>query len=166
MEGMWTRFFPTTRAVRKLVKEGAIGKVISMTASLGFKSEHDFNPRLFRPELAGGALFDVGIYPALWISAILGTPSKVTAHARMHDTGVDAQTFATFEFEGSDAIAHLECGFRGCCPNEVVIVGETGILRVSRPPQAPDTYTLLQRQGAAFDPMLCLLYTSPSPRDS
>ena len=33
MEGMWTRFFPTTRAVRKLVKDGAIGKVVSVTYS-------------------------------------------------------------------------------------------------------------------------------------
>ena len=53
MEGMWTRFFPTTRAVRKAVAEGEIGQVISITASLGFKSEPEFNERLFRPELAG-----------------------------------------------------------------------------------------------------------------
>ena len=39
MEGMWTRFFPTTRAVRQLVRDGAIGKVIQVSASLGFKSE-------------------------------------------------------------------------------------------------------------------------------
>lgn len=96
----------------------------------------------------------VGIYPAMWISAILGTPSKVSATARMHETGVDAHTFATFEFADSDALAHLECTFRGCPANEVVIVGETGIIRVNRPPQAPDTYTLVQRQGDAFDPML------------
>ena len=52
MEGMWTRFFPTTRAVRKAVADGAIGEVISMTASLGFKSEPEFNERLFRPALS------------------------------------------------------------------------------------------------------------------
>ena len=51
MEGMWTRFFPTTRAVRKAVQEGAIGEVISMSASLGFKSEPEFNERLFKPEV-------------------------------------------------------------------------------------------------------------------
>lgn len=45
MEGMWTRFFPTTRAVRKAVADGAIGKVVSMTGSLGFKSEPEFNQR-------------------------------------------------------------------------------------------------------------------------
>ena len=63
VEGMWTRFFPATRKIRKLVAEGAIGKVLSVSASLGFKSEPEFNERLFLPELAGGALFDVGIYP-------------------------------------------------------------------------------------------------------
>jgi len=153
MEGMWTRFFPTTRAVRKLVADGAIGKVVSVHASLGFKSEEFFNARLFRPELAGGALFDVGIYPALWISAVLGVPSKVTAHAKMHATGVDEQTFATFEYEGG-AMAQLQCGFTGALANEVLIVGETGTVRINRPPQAPDTYTLTTRQGDEPDPML------------
>jgi predicted dehydrogenase len=153
MEGMWTRFFPTTRAVRKLVQEGAIGKVISVTASLGFKSESHFNERLFKPQLAGGALFDVGIYPALWISMVLGTPSKVRAHARMHEEGVDAQTFVTFEYD-SGAMAHLECGFTGSLPNEVAIVGETGYIKVSRPTQAPESYTLVTRQGEEPDPLL------------
>jgi len=153
MEGMWTRFFPTTRAVRKAVQEGAIGKVVSVTASLGFKSEPEFNERLFRPELAGGALFDVGIYPAMWISMLLGTPDKVTGHAVMTDSGVDAQTFCTFEYDGG-AIAQLQCAFTACLQNEVVIVGETGTIKVSRPVQAPDTYTIVTRQGDEFDPML------------
>jgi len=153
MEGMWTRFFPTTRAVRKLVKDGAIGKVVSVTASLGFKSEPDFNPRLFRPELAGGALFDVGIYPALWISMVLGIPDKVTAHATMHESGVDAQTFVTFEYK-SGAMAQMQCGFTASLPNEVSIVGETGYIKVSRPVQAPEAYTIVTRQGEEPDPML------------
>ena len=87
MEGMWTRFFPATRAIRKLIADGAIGKVVSVQASLGFKSEPEFNDRLFLPELAGGALFDVGIYPALWISMALGPhPTKVHACAKMIET--------------------------------------------------------------------------------
>ena len=150
---MWTRFFPATREIRKLVNEGAIGKVLSVSASLGFKSEPEFNERLFLPELAGGALFDVGIYPALWISMVLGTPEKVTAHSRMHSTGVDAQTFVTFEYDGG-AMAHLECSFTGSLPNDVTIVGETGYIRTSRPCQAPEAYTIVTRQGDAPDPML------------
>ena len=153
MEGMWTRFFPTTRAVRKLVADGAIGKVVSMTASLGFKSEPTFNPRLFRPELAGGALFDVGIYPSLWISMILGVPREVSAHATMTADGVDSFTCATFVAEDG-TLAQMQCGFTGCLSNEVVIVGETGLIRVTRPVQAPDTYTLVTRQGDAPDPLL------------
>ena len=155
MEGMWTRFFPATRAVRKLVKDGAIGKVVSMHASLGFKGESHFNARLFKPELAGGALFDVGIYPSMWIAAILGVPSKVTAHARMHEEGVDAMTFATYEFDDyPDCMAQMQCGFTGTLANEVIVIGETGRIRVHGPPQCPETYTLTQRQGDEPDPLL------------
>lgn len=153
MEGMWTRFFPTTRAVRQLVQDGAIGRVISVTASLGFKSEASFNERLFRPELGGGALMDLGIYAALWISMILGLPKSVTAHASMHPLGVDMQTFCTFTYD-SGAMAHLEVGFTGSMPNEVSIVGETGYIKVARPMQAPEAYTIVTRQGEESDPML------------
>ena len=51
MEGMWTRFFPAARAIKQAIASGAIGKVVSVSASLGFKSEPEFNPRLFLPEL-------------------------------------------------------------------------------------------------------------------
>ena len=153
MEGVWTRFFPVAKEIRRHLQENAIGKVLSVSASLGFKSEPEFNQRLFLPELAGGALFDVGIYPAMWISMILGTPTKVTAHSRMHSTGVDAQTFVTFEYPDG-AMAHLECGINGSLPNDVTIVGETGYIRTSRPCQCPEAYTLVTRQSDAFDPML------------
>ena len=92
--------------------------------------------------------------PALYISAILGAPSKVTAHASMHETGVDAQTFATFEYGAGGPMAQLQCSFLGCLANEVVIVGETGLVRITRPVQAPETYTLVTRQGDEPDPML------------
>ena len=69
-----------------------------------------------RVVVGGGALLDVGIYPAMWMSMVLGTPSKVTAHARMAESGVDCHTFATFEYE-SGAMAHLECSFNACLAN-------------------------------------------------
>jgi len=155
MEGMWTRFFPVARAIKQAIADGAIGKVVSMTASLGFKSEPHFNPRLFRPELAGGALFDVGIYPALWISMILGPPdtARVTARSKMTESGVDAQTFATFEYPGG-VHAHLECSFEGAMLNDVTIIGETGYIRTSRPCQCPEGFTIVTRQGDEPDPML------------
>ena len=90
---------------------------------------------------------------ALWISMVLGAPSKVSARATMHETGVDAHTFATFEYD-SGALAHLECSFLACLQNEVSIVGETGQIKVVRPIQAPETYTILTRQGDEPDPML------------
>lgn len=153
MEGMWTRFLPTAVGIRKAIADGAIGKVLSVSASLGFKSEPDFNERLFKPELAGGALFDVGIYPALWISMVLGPPSKVSAHATMLDTGVDSHTVCTFQYE-SGAMGRLECGFTAALPNEVHIVGETGFIKTTRPAQCPEGYTIVARQGSEPDPML------------
>eukprot|EP00966_Prymnesium_polylepis_P256229 5918511-Prymnesium_polylepis.2 len=49
----------------------------------------------------------------------------------MTDSGVDAQTFCTFEYDGG-AIAQLQCAFTACLQNEVVIVGETGTIKVHK----------------------------------
>ena len=67
--------------------------------------------------------------------------------------GVDSFTCATF-VAADGTLAQMQCGFTGCLSNEVVIVGETGLIRVTRPVQAPDTYTLVTRQGDAPDPLL------------
>ena len=52
----------------------------------------------------------------------------------MHENGVDAQTFVTFEYE-SGALAQLQCSFMASLPNDVTIVGETGYIKVHRPTQ-------------------------------
>ena len=51
-------------------------------------------------------------------------------------------------------MAQMQCGFTASLPNEVSIVGETGYIKVSRPVQAPEAYTIVTRQGEEPDPML------------
>ena len=54
--------------------------------------------RLFAPELSGGALLDLGIYPVSFASMVLGTPERVRAITTPAFTGVDAQTSMLFSY--------------------------------------------------------------------
>jgi predicted dehydrogenase len=62
MEAVWTRFFPTFRALSDRVKRGEIGKVERVFADVGFwndiEREVDEDGRMLSVDLAGGVLLD------------------------------------------------------------------------------------------------------------
>jgi hypothetical protein len=63
MEAMWTRFNPVIRQINELVTGGIIGQVTSVQADFSIAPAYDPAHRLWNPDLAGGALLDLGIYP-------------------------------------------------------------------------------------------------------
>lgn len=89
MEALWTRFLPTTIKVLELIQAGAIGQIQGIKADFGFQMKEPAPERLIRPELGGGALLDIGIYPAFLSLLLLGEPSRIKAFSRFSDTGVD-----------------------------------------------------------------------------
>ena len=60
-EAIWTRYMPSRKIIDDLLTEGVIGEVKTLTANLSYRICQ--NERLIRPELAGGALLDITIYP-------------------------------------------------------------------------------------------------------
>ena len=98
MEAMWTRFQPFVKQVKTLLDEGIIGEVKWMEANYCFHSMG--TERMYRPELAGGALLDLGIYPLTAVSLLLGDhPVKVNTTGILTDLGVDARSQTVFTYE-------------------------------------------------------------------
>jgi len=89
-EAMWTRYMPMLTTIQELVASGMIGKITSMTVNVGFPMEN--KERLVRPDLAGGALLDVGCYAIHFASMIFGNDiSGISASCTKLPSGVDAQ---------------------------------------------------------------------------
>lgn len=64
MEALWSRFNPTIKKVKELVADGAIGDIGYLHADFAFYGlDRDESGRILNPELAGGSLLDIGIYP-------------------------------------------------------------------------------------------------------
>jgi predicted dehydrogenase len=106
----------------------------------------DASSRLFAPELGGGALLDLGVYPVSFASMILGTPDRIAAAIDPAFTGVDAQTSMVFGYE-SGAHAVLTCTLRAKSPTRASIVGTDARIEIDGDFYAPATVTLVPRRG-------------------
>ena len=148
MEAMWTRFLPHIAAIRRLLAEGTPGEIVTVTADHGQWFAEDPAFRLFAPELGGGALLDLGIYPVSFASFVLGEPSRVAALADPSFTGVDAQTSILLGYE-SGAHAVLTCTLRAKSPTRAAIVGTEGRIEIEGDFYAPGAFTLTPRGGEA-----------------
>lgn len=71
-EAMWTRFLPAVQMVKDWILAGKIGKVESVEADFSMPLSHI--ERLQKPELAGGALLDLGIYSLTFADIFLTDP--------------------------------------------------------------------------------------------
>lgn len=105
-EAIWVRYLPSRKMLEDIIAGGEIGEITSVTANLGY--DIDEVERLQKPELAGGALLDVGIYPLTFISMILGNNVKeVVSTCTKTVTGVDEQNVVILKYDdGKIAIAH------------------------------------------------------------
>jgi len=112
MEAMWTRTLPAILRLQQLLADGAIGAITSVHAAFGLGLEFEPSHRLRNPELGGGALLDLGVYPVHFAHMLLGSPTHVQAWAQLHPEGTDARTGVVLGF-AAGALATLYCGVGG-----------------------------------------------------
>lgn len=86
-EAMWTWFSPVARKVKEWVDAGELGEVIRAEASYCADSR-GYAPRCADPNLAGGALLDVGIYPITYLYRLFGRPAAVRCSGQL-EGGID-----------------------------------------------------------------------------
>ena len=161
MEAYMYRCHPQTLKLVELVRSGAIGELRLIQAA--FSVARDFDPahRLFKRELGGGAILDLGCYPVsfsrLIAGAALGRPfaEPVEFHAtgRRHPLAqTDEYASAAVKYPG-DVIAELSCGSTVKHDISARIYGTQGWLEVPTPffpgLDGRDDKFFLHRTGAA-----------------
>ena len=146
MEAMWTRHLPHVVRIRELLAEGRLGAVRSLLADHGQWFTQDAAHRLFAPELGGGALLDLGIYPISFASMIFGTPTKITAVSDQAFTGVDAQTGILLQYDGGQQ-ACLFTSLETRTPNWACISGTEARLEIEGVFYAPSRFRIVSRDG-------------------
>ncbi len=142
MEGMWSRFPPLMGKIRDIVSNNEIGEIRTIHADFGFRPENiDPKGRLFNPELAGGSLLDVGIYPISLAFMINGKPDSIVTDWTRGQTGVDEQASVIFKYKnGSMAVLHSS--IQSDTNQEAFISGTKGTIRIHKQCWKPQVMTL------------------------
>lgn len=97
-EAIWTRYMPSRNMIQEILDSGIIGNVSTLTANLSYKISQ--NHRITAPELAGGALLDVGVYGLNFSIMHFGTEiERIESAVQFTETGVDGRESITIFYK-------------------------------------------------------------------
>ena len=139
-EAIWTRYMPSRQIIREILESGIVGEVKTLTANLFYPVFG--KERIAKPELAGGALLDVGVYALNFAVMFFGKEiDRIESSVQMTDTGVDAQENITLFFRDG-RMAALQAGICGRSDRKGIFYGEKGYVIVENinNPQSVSVY--------------------------
>ena len=141
-EAIWTRYMPSRAMINEVLASGIIGNVTALTATLCYPVA--YKERCIRPELAGGALLDVGVYCLNFALMHFGDDiERMDSSVRMTDTGVDGQESITLHYRDGK-IAVLTAGILSRSDRKGIFYGDKGYIIVENinNPQSISVYDL------------------------
>jgi xylose dehydrogenase (NAD/NADP) len=130
-EAVMYLYHPLLRKAQQLVKGGALGQITLVRGAFTFFLDR-LNDVRWRPELGGGALWDVGSYPVSFIRWIAGEPEEVFGWQTLSASGVD-MTFAGLLRYDNGILGLFDSGFRQQFRVQAEVTGTEGTLVLERP---------------------------------
>jgi len=126
---------PQTLKIKEMIQSGQLGnlQLINSWFAYYLPPENSTNIRL-NPDLAGGSLWDVGVYPnsLAIVMADAGAPVGVWASQMKGETGVEVVMTGQMKFSNG-VMAQISSGFRSPFREGAHIVGSQGFIQVSEP---------------------------------
>lgn len=139
-EAIWTRYMPSRQLINEILASGVIGKVCTLTANLSYTISGNY--RIVAPELAGGALLDVGVYGINFALMHFGEEiERMESSVQMTDTGVDGMESITLHYKDG-RMAVLTHGIYGRSDRKGIFYGNQGYMVVENinNPQSVSVY--------------------------
>ena len=150
LEAMWARFLPHMVRLREIIAAGTLGDVRTVIADHNQNLPKDPSHRLQNPDLGGGALLDLGIYPISFAWDVLGAPTSIYATAAKTPTGVDRQTAVIFGYaDGQQALVHTALDTAG--PTTASVIGTDGWIAIEGTFYAPTNFTVYNAQNEVVE---------------
>lgn len=135
-EAMTIYHMPIYKKLKEMLKSGVLGKVNLITMNFGSFKEYDMNNRFFNPNLAGGAMLDIGVYALSFIRWFMDSkPDKCASQTKSAPTGVDEQVgLLLMNDEGQMASVMLSLHSKQ--PKRGMISCEKGYIEIMEYPRA------------------------------
>lgn len=140
LEANKTAYCPAFNHLILMVKSGVIGEVVDIEASLSKLWNDQKTLREFDPGQAGGSLYELGSYPLLPITRIMGCQyENLNLYSRMVD-GVDMYTKGVLRYQ--HAVCTFKVGLGVKTEGNLVISGTKGYAYVPAPWWKTDYFEL------------------------
>lgn len=147
MEAFTVPHQPSYQEAKLIINSGELGKVKYIQGWFGFnKSPYDNLHRLLNPNLGGGALLDIGLYPVFDTLYFLGEPNQIIAKAEFAETGVDQSISVRFDYSNGLS-ASIFASFMAASGVGTDIFCEKGTLHLRRL-NAVDQWLEIEKQGS------------------
>jgi dihydrodiol dehydrogenase / D-xylose 1-dehydrogenase (NADP) len=130
MQALWTRCLPIYGKIRQWLDAESIGEIKYMSSTFGFVAPKAEDDRWLNPELAGGTLLDMGIYPISVSQWVTGRePQSFSVQVILGKTGVDELTAVTLKYPNG-VISQFTTNFLVNNTNDFLIYGTKGHIHI------------------------------------
>ncbi len=146
MEAIWSRFLPAYRSLVHVVASGRIGEPQLVEADFGFRRPMDTDHRLFRSDLGGGGLLDLGIYPLQLCTLVLGPVEHVAAEGTIGETGVDELVAAVLR-HGGGRLGVIKSSLRVNMTCSARVTGTDGVIEIPALMHCPNSLRVQNPAG-------------------
>ncbi len=137
---------PLLEEAGRLLEEGAVGRLTLVRGALSFFLDRPDDVR-WKPELGGGALWDVGSYPVSFIRRMAGEPEQVFGWQSLAESDVD-ETFVGLLRYGNGVLGLFDCGFSTPWRSEAQVLGTEGVMILEEPYTIGVGSRILLRRGS------------------
>lgn len=146
-EAMTIYHMPLHKKLRKMVADGTIGDVEMIQINFGSFKEYNMENRFFNPNLAGGALLDIGVYAISLARCYLKSkPNRVVSLMRKAPSGVDEMSGIVMQNdEGQMVVISLSLHTKQ--PKRCNICGEKGYIEIYDYPRAEEAKVVYTESG-------------------
>ncbi len=150
LEAMWTRYLPHMARIRDIIAAGTLGEVTALTADHTQRLSSDPTHRINNPELGGGALLDLGVYPVAFAWDLFGAPETTTAVGTLGATGTDTQVQATFTYAGG-AVASTFSSAIARGTNTATVIGTEASIHIDPVWYAATSFRVVATDGTVLE---------------
>ena len=127
-EALWPRYMPSRWIINDLLEQGVIGEPRMLYSNLCYAIEN--KERIMDPNLAGGALLDLGVYVLNFASMVFGDDIvRINSTVELMDTGVDRTETITIKYRDGK-MAQLMASTAFNSDRRCVVYGTKGFLIV------------------------------------
>nr|BAH72457.1 ACYPI004067 [Acyrthosiphon pisum] len=159
MEAMWSRFTPAYQKVIEVLQNGTIGTVLHVQVNFGRQMSNI--ERIWKKEVGGGSILDIGVYTLHLVDTILGPdkPVFIESKGTLNSHGTDENMSAILEYpEGKIAVISIHTKVEMDC--SAYIHGTKGTIKIHEPFHASNKVTV----NTTNNDTSCYTFVQPDTR--